>query len=261
MELGKNIKEHRKKQKGLTQAKLAEKVGASFQAVSCWEMGRYAPDIDKLPELAAALDTTVDRLLRPSEAEKLTPNEHFSDEQRTYTFLKTTCRGQVLLQAALPFAREAYGTAVLPGTQVPYFNLPLRLACHCLSMRLTEEDAVAALLCRIGTVTGREAFPPECPESVKHSVRLFAAYETGVYDKEALEKDRRACLLVLLNAVHAPTAGRHTAAETAGLAVRAQKEALPLTEVLKKGTEAENNAAWLLSHALMEQTELIRRFV
>lgn len=42
---------------GLTQAQLARELNVSFQSVSKWENNAAYPDIEKLPELAAALNT------------------------------------------------------------------------------------------------------------------------------------------------------------------------------------------------------------
>lgn len=47
----------------LTQAALGEKLGVTSQAVSQWERGEDRPDIEKLPKIAAALESSVDWLL------------------------------------------------------------------------------------------------------------------------------------------------------------------------------------------------------
>ena len=60
--LGKRIAALRK-QKGLTQEQLAEKVGVSAQAVSKWENDVSCPDITLLPLLADLFDVSVDELL------------------------------------------------------------------------------------------------------------------------------------------------------------------------------------------------------
>ena len=60
--LGKRIAALRK-EKGLTQEQLAEKVGVSAQAVSKWENDVSCPDITLLPLLADILGVTVDELL------------------------------------------------------------------------------------------------------------------------------------------------------------------------------------------------------
>lgn len=68
MTIGKKIMSLRK-EAGLTQEQLAEKLGISPQAVSKWENGISCPDISMLPTLASLFHVTVDDLLgveRPS---------------------------------------------------------------------------------------------------------------------------------------------------------------------------------------------------
>lgn len=52
----------RRKQKGLTQESLAERLGVSPQAVSKWETGAGCPDIALLPEICRHLDLSMDEL-------------------------------------------------------------------------------------------------------------------------------------------------------------------------------------------------------
>lgn len=60
--LGRRIQALRKEQ-GLTQEALSEKMGVTAQAVSKWENDLSCPDIMSLPALAEHLHTTVDTLL------------------------------------------------------------------------------------------------------------------------------------------------------------------------------------------------------
>ena len=60
--LGKRISQHRKNL-GLTQDQLAEKLGLTAQAVSKWENDLSCPDITILPKLADIFATTTDALL------------------------------------------------------------------------------------------------------------------------------------------------------------------------------------------------------
>ena len=60
--LGKRIMQHRKDM-GLTQDQLAEKLGVTAQAVSKWENDQSCPDINMLPKLAEVFGTTTDALL------------------------------------------------------------------------------------------------------------------------------------------------------------------------------------------------------
>ena len=51
-----------RKQKGITQKKLAEELGVTTQAVSKWENARSCPDIQLLPDIAKIFDVSIDEL-------------------------------------------------------------------------------------------------------------------------------------------------------------------------------------------------------
>jgi transcriptional regulator with XRE-family HTH domain len=51
-----------RRKQGLSQAQLAEKLNITQGAVSQWEMGLSKPKSEILPELAKALDCTIDEL-------------------------------------------------------------------------------------------------------------------------------------------------------------------------------------------------------
>ncbi len=55
---------HLRKEKGMTQADLAEKMNVSEQAVSKWERNIAYPDITTLSKLTEILETSVDSLLK-----------------------------------------------------------------------------------------------------------------------------------------------------------------------------------------------------
>lgn len=60
----------KRKELGLTQQQLAEKLNVSFQAISKWETGTAFPNIEILKELAAVLEVTTDEILTGSEKEE-----------------------------------------------------------------------------------------------------------------------------------------------------------------------------------------------
>ena len=62
LRIGSNIASYRK-QAGLTQASLAEKLNYSDKAVSKWERGESVPDVITLVQLADQFDITVNDLL------------------------------------------------------------------------------------------------------------------------------------------------------------------------------------------------------
>lgn len=60
---------NKRRELGMTQQQLAEKLNISFQAVSKWETGITFPNIEILYDLAIALDVTVDEILAGSQKE------------------------------------------------------------------------------------------------------------------------------------------------------------------------------------------------
>lgn len=78
--LGKRIAALRK-EKGMTQEELAEKLGVSPQAISKWENGQSCPDISLLPRLAAIFGVTTDLLLT-GEQEATPPVQMLPPEKR-----------------------------------------------------------------------------------------------------------------------------------------------------------------------------------
>lgn len=62
VEIGRFIQSCRK-DKGLTQAELSERLNVSPQAVSNWERGETLPDVATLPDLAVILGCSVDAIL------------------------------------------------------------------------------------------------------------------------------------------------------------------------------------------------------
>lgn len=53
----------KRKELGMTQQQLADRLNISFQAVSKWENGSTFPNVELLPELSKVMEVTVDELL------------------------------------------------------------------------------------------------------------------------------------------------------------------------------------------------------
>ena len=83
MELGKVISSKRKAC-GLTQQKLADMLHISFQAVSKWENNTAYPDLELLPKLAAALNTSLDALFSYSAVSVTTDYERRYSSSEDY---------------------------------------------------------------------------------------------------------------------------------------------------------------------------------
>lgn len=182
MGFGQRLAEARKS-KNLTQAQVAEKLDISFQAVSSWERGETAPEIDKLADIAALYDITLDWLLAgKSEVRVLADfqdslSDRLFDEKRMYTYVKTYAAVKNMPQTskALPFAREAHSGQVRKGKDsVPYIYHPLLIACHALALGMDDDDMIStALLHDVCEDCGIAAGELPVGDTVKEAVALL----------------------------------------------------------------------------------------
>ena len=62
MEIGKVIRELRR-ERGLTQTQLADKISSTQDTISLWELGKSYPDILNLVKLAKLFEVTTDFML------------------------------------------------------------------------------------------------------------------------------------------------------------------------------------------------------
>ena len=81
-----------RKQNGLTQEELAEKLGVSRQAVAKWERGESVPDIAAYIQLADLYGTTVDMLVRD-----WSQTQHSGDTKHMFGLSKMNEKGQITL--------------------------------------------------------------------------------------------------------------------------------------------------------------------
>ncbi len=83
MNLGNKILQ-RRKELGITQAELAEKMFVTRQTVSRWEFGNVYPDVQKVVELASILEVSCDYLLKDGAEQKTEKfSENISNESET----------------------------------------------------------------------------------------------------------------------------------------------------------------------------------
>ena len=69
-----------RKEKNVSQEKLAEYLGVSFQAVSKWENGNTYPDILLLPDIARFYGITIDELLQVEKIDEQRLVDEFEDQ-------------------------------------------------------------------------------------------------------------------------------------------------------------------------------------
>jgi len=103
-----------RKEKGLTQMQLAEKLNISNRAVSKWETGKSMPDVSIMPDLCSELDISVNDLLSgervPMENYKDKAEENMLDLQREGILERAIRR---LLNSALPKSCQYFIVVIL----------------------------------------------------------------------------------------------------------------------------------------------------
>lgn len=76
-----------RKQKGLSQEELANRLNVSRQTISKWEVGESTPDMEKLAAISELFDISLDELVLDKAAKKEEPKEQIT-KQKLYTDIK-----------------------------------------------------------------------------------------------------------------------------------------------------------------------------
>ena len=101
--IGEFIRDKRK-EKGLTQVELANKLGITNQAISKWERGKNCPDISLLKDLCKILDININELLSGKELENISKEESediLVETVRTYTNIEKKKNKKLLILTIL----------------------------------------------------------------------------------------------------------------------------------------------------------------
>ncbi len=260
--------------KGMSQEKLGENLGVSFQAVSSWETGKYIPDSDHLPALSRELDLSIDALLAEENGDwELHPINY--DYSHMFTFVKGRAQmlGYTQTLAILDQLRAAHGSQERRskhGFSTTYMVHPLTMACHALAMGIRDDDVLSAVLAH-DMVEDAHRKPEELPvnERVQNAVRLVSK---NLYDQskadwedryyENIRKDPLACMVKCLDRIN----------NLAGMADAFSREKMiryteatdryypALLDVLKKIPEW-NDAWWLMRYQMMTMLEAFKRLL
>lgn len=89
---------------GMTQAALAEKLNYTDKAVSKWERGESVPDVAVLRDIADLFGVTVDYLLRQDHTAKTEPMPLHSKKRRVSNHASITCMSILLVWLIATFA-------------------------------------------------------------------------------------------------------------------------------------------------------------
>lgn len=102
--IGMNLK-YLRKQAGLSQEDVAEKMNVSRQSVAKWENDETLPDIINCTKLANIYGITLDELVNISLENGNVQNENTSDGKYVFGMVKVGDRGQIVIPKS---AREIY---------------------------------------------------------------------------------------------------------------------------------------------------------
>ena len=272
--IGERIREARRR-RGLSQEQLAEQLGLSFQAVSSWETGKFVPDSDHLPELAKALDLSLDALFAEGEKDwELKPINYDFEHMHTFVrgraqMLKLTKTMQVLDKLRLAHGSQPRRSRYGFGTT--YMVHPLTMACHALALGIRNDEVIASCLAHdmVEDSEGRVKLEDLPEGTVREAVRLLSKNEcphTGAdwMDRyyEAIRKNPVACLVKILDRVNnvAGMADAFTREKMIRYTEETDRYYPALLEVIKKIPEW-NDAWWLLRYQLLTQTEAFKRLL
>jgi transcriptional regulator with XRE-family HTH domain len=76
-----------RKQKGLSQEELANRLNVSRQTISKWEVGESTPDMEKLAAISELFDISLDELVLDKAVKKEEPKEQ-TTKQKLYSDIK-----------------------------------------------------------------------------------------------------------------------------------------------------------------------------
>ncbi len=271
MSIGNNIKSLREDRK-LTQERVAEELGVSFQAVSSWERDEYRPDIDKLIKLAEIFDVSVSAIAEEKHKAFKTKETIYNWEHMK-TYVKTTARNFKLENTlkAVDYAVDAHEGQNRKRSDVPYIYHPLNLACHALSMGIIEDEIIAA--CMLHDVVedcGKTLDELPVNAETKELVRLLTHEKAddsrrdevmGEYFK-AIEKNPKASLIKCLDRCNNLTTMSWGLSRERIFRTIKETELYfpPLLKAIKATTQY-NNAAWLLRYQIESMLDIYKRLM
>ena len=260
--------------KGMSQEKLGEKLGVSFQAVSSWETGKFIPDSDHLPALSQALDLSLDALFADeTHAWELKPINY--DCSHMFTFVKGRAQmlGFTQTLAVLDQLRAAHGSQERRskhGFATTYMVHPLTMACHALAMGIRDDDVLAAALAH-DMVEDAHKKPEELPvsERVQNAVCMVSKnmYDQSKADWEDqyyknIRTDPLACMVKCLDRINnlAGMADAFSRKKMIRYAEETDRYYPALLDVMKKIPEW-NDAWWLMRYQMMTMLEAFKRLL
>ena len=268
--IGKRIANARKAA-GLSQAKVAENLDVSFQAVSSWERDQTSPDVSNIIGLAKLLNVSVSSLVEERGHNFKTQDKIFEQDNMA-SFVKRTARlnGMKETLKALDFALKAHDGQKRKNSEIPYIYHPLNMACHALAMDIKEDEIIAAILLH-DVIEDCGYTKDDLP--VKEETRKLVVLMTHekddtrreeimkAYYKGLAEEPKAALIKCIDRCNNLTTMSWGLSREKIYRTIKETEEyVLPLLKVIKDEKEY-NNAAWLLKYQIESMLDIYKRLM
>ena len=262
-----------RKDKGMTQAEVAEKLNVSFQAVSSGERDEFIPEAWNLIELAKVLDVSVSSLVEDRNGTTFKTTKNIYDWKHMFTFIKATAKAYQMKDTlkALDFAVKAHEGQTKKRSDIPFVYHPLNVACHCLAMDIRDDSVIAACLLH-DVVEDTEYTLDDLPvgEETKQLVRLMTHEKTDDDNREevmktyfkALTSNPKAALIKCVDRCNNLTTMSWGLSRDRiyRMIKETEQYVLPLLKVVKAQPEY-NNAAWLLQYQMESMLDIYKRLM
>ena len=271
MSIGTNIKALREARR-LTQEQVAEALGISFQAVSSWERDEYRPDTEKLVKLAGLLDVSVSAIVEErSNTFKLKDAIYNWEHMKTY--VKSAARALKLKNTlkAVDFAVEAHEGQTRKRSKIPYIYHPLNLACHALSMNITDDAVIAA--CMLHDVVedcGKKLEDLPVNDETRELVRLLTHGKTTPSNRDSLmaayydaiaENPKAALIKCIDRCNNLTTMSWGLSRDRIFRMIKETESYYPALLKVVKSEAQFNNAAWLLQYQIESMLDIYKRLM
>ena len=276
MNIGKKIAQ-RRKELGMTQEMLAEKLGLSAQAVSRWENGWNLPGIENIGLIAETLKMSSDALMGDDRASyEWELREQLYSEEHMFTRLKTISEIAGLNETykALYYIREQHDGQYrkklkYSDARIPYIVHPLMMACHAQSMGLTDDALLAVILLHdVCEDCGVSWLDLPFSEPVREAVELLtkkpdqnlskAENNTRYYD--ALKNNRLAAMAKVIDRCNnvSTMAQSFEDKKLAGYIDETETYVFPVLAKIKQTWPEYNNAVFLIKYQMLSVLESLK---
>ena len=271
MSIGENIIRLRKA-KNLTQEKLAEKMGVTFQAVSSWERNEYLPETANLKNLAEVFNVSVAAILEDKKGTFKTKETIYNwEHMKTYVKTTATALGMHDTYKAVDFAVAAHEGQKRKKSEIPYIYHPLNMACHALSMGIREDEVIAAIMLHdVVEDCGKTLDDLPVGDEAKELVRLMTKDKSkGSHNPETLDKyyaglasNPKAALIKCIDRCNnMTTMSWGLSRESIYQQIEEVDKYYPRLLKVVKDTPEYNNAAWLLKYQIESMLDIYKRLV